>query len=80
MLVGLASKNSILIVQFAKLIHGRGKPIREATLEACRLRLRPIIMTSMAFILGVVPLLYAHGAGPRCASRWESPSSAACSA
>jgi multidrug efflux pump len=62
-LVGLASKNSILIVQFAKLIHGRGKPIREATLEACRLRLRPIIMTSMAFILGVVPLLYAHGAG-----------------
>ncbi len=62
-LVGLASKNSILVVQFAKLIHGRGKPIREATLEACRLRLRPIIMTSMAFILGVVPLLYAHGAG-----------------
>jgi multidrug efflux pump len=62
-LVGLASKNSILIVQFAKLIRQRGKPIREATLEACRLRLRPIIMTSMAFILGVVPLLYAHGAG-----------------
>jgi len=52
-----------LIVQFAKLIHGRGKPIREATLEACRRRLRPIIMTSMAFILGVVPLLFAHGAG-----------------
>jgi multidrug efflux pump len=62
-LVGLASKNSILIVQFAKLIHGRGKPIREATLDACRLRLRPIVMTSMAFILGVVPLLFAHGAG-----------------
>ena len=62
-LVGLASKNAILIVEFAKLIHGRGKPIREATLEACRLRLRPIIMTSMAFILGVVPLLFAHGAG-----------------
>src|SRR5271166_3329157 len=62
-LVGLASKNSILIVQFAKLIRHRGKPIREATLEACRLRLRPIIMTSMAFVLGVVPLLYAHGAG-----------------
>ncbi len=62
-LVGLASKNSILIVQFAKLIRHRGKPIREATLEACRLRLRPIIMTSMAFILGVVPLLYSHGAG-----------------
>jgi multidrug efflux pump len=62
-LVGLASKNSILIVQFAKLIHGRGLPIRQATLEACRLRLRPIIMTSMAFILGVVPLLFSHGAG-----------------
>ena len=62
-LVGLASKNAILIVEFAKVIHGRGKPIREATLEACRLRLRPIIMTSMAFILGVVPLLFAHGAG-----------------
>ncbi|MDR3619950.1 MAG: efflux RND transporter permease subunit [Paludisphaera borealis] len=62
-LVGLASKNAILIVQFAKLIHNQGKPIREATLDACRLRLRPIIMTSLAFILGVVPLLYAHGAG-----------------
>ena len=62
-LVGLASKNAILIVEFAKLIHGRGKPIREATLEACRLRLRPIVMTSFAFILGVVPLLFAHGAG-----------------
>jgi multidrug efflux pump len=62
-LVGLASKNAILIVQFAKLIHNQGKPIREATLDACRLRLRPIVMTSLAFILGVVPLLYAHGAG-----------------
>jgi multidrug efflux pump len=62
-LVGLASKNAILIVQFAKLIHNQGKPIREATLEACRLRLRPIVMTSLAFILGVVPLLYSHGAG-----------------
>ncbi|WP_337174110.1 efflux RND transporter permease subunit [Paludisphaera sp.] len=63
-LVGLASKNAILIVQFAKLIRAqRGRPIREATLEACRLRLRPIIMTSLAFILGVVPLLYSHGAG-----------------
>jgi multidrug efflux pump len=62
-LVGLASKNSILIVEFAKVIHRTGKPIREATLESCRLRLRPIIMTSMAFILGVIPLLLAHGAG-----------------
>ena len=62
-LVGLASKNAILIVEFAKVIRRTGKPIREATLEACRLRLRPIIMTSLAFILGVLPLLFAHGAG-----------------
>jgi len=62
-LVGLASKNAILIVEFAKVIHRTGKPIREATLESCRLRLRPIIMTSLAFILGVIPLLLARGAG-----------------
>jgi multidrug efflux pump subunit AcrB len=62
-LVGLASKNAILIVEFAKVHRQKGLPIREATLEACRLRLRPIIMTSVAFILGVVPLLLASGAG-----------------
>jgi multidrug efflux pump len=62
-LVGLASKNSILIVEFANVIRRTGQPIRQATLEACRLRLRPIIMTSMAFVLGVLPLLFAHGAG-----------------
>jgi multidrug efflux pump len=62
-LVGLASKNAILIVEFAKVHRQRGLGIRAATLEACRLRLRPIIMTSMAFILGVVPLLLASGAG-----------------
>jgi multidrug efflux pump len=62
-LVGLASKNAILIVEFAKVIRRSGRPIREATLESCRLRLRPIIMTSLAFILGVIPLLFAHGAG-----------------
>jgi multidrug efflux pump len=63
-LVGLASKNAILIVEFAKVIHRRqGHSIRQSTLEACRLRLRPIIMTSMAFILGVLPLLFSHGAG-----------------
>jgi multidrug efflux pump subunit AcrB len=62
-LVGLASKNSILIVEFAKVIRRSGQPIRQATLEACRLRLRPIIMTSMAFVLGVLPLLFARGAG-----------------
>jgi multidrug efflux pump len=62
-LVGLASKNAILIVEFAKLLRHEGLSRREATLQACRLRLRPIIMTSFAFILGVVPLLLAHGAG-----------------
>ncbi len=62
-LVGLASKNAILIVEFAKQQRMAGVPRRQATLEACRLRLRPIIMTSFAFILGVVPLIVAHGAG-----------------
>jgi multidrug efflux pump len=62
-LVGLASKNAILIVEFAKQRRLAGASRREATLDACRLRLRPIIMTSFAFILGVVPLILAHGAG-----------------
>jgi multidrug efflux pump len=62
-LVGLASKNAILIVEFAKEKSAHGVPPREATIEACRLRLRPIIMTSLAFILGVVPLALAVGAG-----------------
>jgi multidrug efflux pump len=62
-LVGLASKNAILIVEFAKQLQDRGMPRREATIEASRLRLRPILMTSLAFILGVVPLVRAHGAG-----------------
>jgi multidrug efflux pump len=62
-LVGLASKNAILIVEFAKQRQEAGVPLREAVLEACRLRLRPILMTSFAFILGVVPLVIASGAG-----------------
>jgi multidrug efflux pump len=62
-LVGLACKNAILIVEFAKARREAGTPRREATLEACRLRLRPIMMTSFAFILGVVPLVLATGAG-----------------
>jgi multidrug efflux pump len=62
-LVGLASKNAILIVEFAKVLHESGKPRREAILDAVRLRLRPILMTSFAFILGVVPLVIAAGAG-----------------
>ncbi|MFN9985733.1 MAG: efflux RND transporter permease subunit [Pirellula sp.] len=62
-LVGLASKNAILIVEFAEQERRSGKSVREATISACRLRLRPILMTSFAFILGVVPLVIAEGAG-----------------
>ncbi len=61
--VGLSAKNAILIVEFAKELHERGRTVVEAALEAARLRLRPILMTSLAFILGVLPLALAHGAG-----------------
>ena len=63
MLVGLASKNAILIVEFAEQLRQRGLPLIEATVEAARIRLRPILMTSFAFILGVLPLVLATGAG-----------------
>jgi multidrug efflux pump len=62
-LVGLASKNAILIVEFAKQREDTGENRHDATVNACRLRLRPILMTSFAFILGVVPLMVAKGAG-----------------
>jgi multidrug efflux pump len=62
-LIGLAAKNAILIVEFAKQLQDQGKSRHDATVEACRLRLRPILMTSFAFILGVVPLVLAKGAG-----------------
>src|SRR4029077_3178926 len=62
-LVGLASKNAILIVEFAKLRRDAGEGRRQATLEACQLRLRPILMTSFAFIFGVIPLMLSNGAG-----------------
>jgi len=62
-LIGLAAKNAILIVEFAKIRVDRGEELIKSTLEAVRLRLRPIIMTSMAFILGVLPLVFASGAG-----------------
>jgi len=63
MLIGLAAKNAILIVEFAKMGYEQGKPLIEATLEGAKLRLRPILMTSFAFILGCVPLAKASGAG-----------------
>ena len=63
MLIGLASKNAILIVEFAEQLRDQGMPVVEAAIEAARIRLRPILMTSLAFILGVVPLVLARGAG-----------------
>jgi HAE1 family hydrophobic/amphiphilic exporter-1/multidrug efflux pump len=62
-LIGLSAKNAILIVEFANKRREAGMSAREAAVEAARLRFRPIIMTSMAFILGVVPLVFAGGAG-----------------
>src|SRR5712691_8993841 len=63
LLIGLASKNAILIVEFAEQLRGKGLTVVEAAVEAARIRLRPILMTSLAFILGVVPLVLARGAG-----------------
>jgi HAE1 family hydrophobic/amphiphilic exporter-1/multidrug efflux pump len=63
LLVGLAAKNAILIVEFAKVRRERGMSLLESAVEAAKVRLRPIIMTSLAFILGVVPLVLASGAG-----------------
>lgn len=61
--IGLVSKNAILIIEFAQAFHEEGKNLVDSALEACRMRIRPIIMTSLAFILGVVPLSIAKGAG-----------------
>ena len=63
MLIGLSAKNAILIVEFAKMEYDKGRPLLDATLEGAKLRLRPILMTSFAFILGCVPLAIATGAG-----------------
>jgi hydrophobic/amphiphilic exporter-1 (mainly G- bacteria), HAE1 family len=63
MLIGLAAKNSILIVEFAEQLRHKGATVVEAAVQAARIRLRPILMTSLAFILGVLPLVFASGAG-----------------
>jgi len=62
-LIGLAAKNAILIVEFAKVRVDRGEELLRSTMDAVKLRLRPIVMTSLAFILGVLPLVVATGAG-----------------
>jgi HAE1 family hydrophobic/amphiphilic exporter-1 len=62
-LIGLGAKNAILIVEFAKTRYQRGKPLADAALEGAQLRLRPILMTSFAFLLGVLPLAFSSGAG-----------------
>jgi HAE1 family hydrophobic/amphiphilic exporter-1 len=63
LIIALASKNAILIVEFARELRQQGKSIREAAVQAARLRFRPILMTSFAFILGIWPLVVANGAG-----------------
>src|SRR5262249_8374277 len=63
MIIGLAAKNAILIVEFSKAEHERGVPLLDAALAGARLRLRPIVMTAFAFILGVIPLVVATGSG-----------------
>jgi HAE1 family hydrophobic/amphiphilic exporter-1 len=63
LLIGLAAKNAILIVEFARMMVGEGMDVVDAAIEAARLRFRPILMTAFAFILGVVPLVIASGAG-----------------
>jgi HAE1 family hydrophobic/amphiphilic exporter-1 len=63
MLVGLASKNAILIVQFGNLLRAQGIPVAQAAVQAAKTRLRPILMTSFAFIFGIMPLVFASGAG-----------------
>jgi HAE1 family hydrophobic/amphiphilic exporter-1 len=63
MLVGLASKNAILIVQFGNLLRAQGVPVAQAAVQAAQTRLRPILMTSFAFIFGIMPLVFASGAG-----------------
>ena len=62
-IIGLSAKNAILIIEFAKDLQAQGKGLVEAVLQACHLRFRPIVMTSVAFILGVLPLFFATGAG-----------------
>jgi multidrug efflux pump len=62
-IIGLAAKDAILIIEFAKDLRAQGKPLVESTIEACSLRFRPILMTGLAFVCGVLPMVIASGAG-----------------
>jgi len=62
-IIGLAAKDAILIIEFAKDLRAKGTPLMQATLEACHLRFRPILMTGLAFVCGVLPMVIASGAG-----------------
>jgi multidrug efflux pump len=64
-IIGLAAKDAILIIEFAKDLRERGKRLSEATIEACHLRFRPILMTGLAFVCGVTPMVIASGAGAK---------------
>ena len=75
MLVGLSAKNAILIVEFARELEFAGRTPVQAAIEASRLRLRPILMTSLAFVMGVLPLALATVQVPRCARPWALRSS-----
>lgn len=77
--IGLSAKNAILIVEFAKELHDKGGDLIEATIEASRMRLRPILMTSLAFLLGILPLAISTGAGaggrtPSARASWAARS------
>jgi multidrug efflux pump len=64
-IIGLAAKDGILIIEFAEALREQGQPIREATIAACRMRFRPIVMTGLAFVFGVAPMIVASGAGAK---------------
>ena len=76
MLIGIVKKNAIMMIDFALDAQNQNLPPHQAIRQACLLRFRPIMMTTMAAIMGTLPIARSHGAPPSCASRWAFPSSA----